>query len=231
MTCSYCGQRPVFVQKLQLCKSCREYLRTHGTLERKPRLSTEDRFWSFVDMTPNVFGCWRWTASRDVKGYGVFSAHAQYSRMAHRTAWLILRGPIPVGLQLDHLCLDKACVNPDHLEIVTNEENSRRAKEYRISCRRGHPYDEKNTFVEGNGKRGCRICREAARQRFHERNPSYYSVGRSEEIRPGGAYGPQQSPALRIQEARARPNFTPKTKNRKHAKPRVGVTDIPTNTQ
>ena len=83
-------------------------------------MSTWDRFWARVD----VGLCWEWTGSND-RGYGMFRLDGRTVR-AHRWAWETLVGPIPRGLHLDHLCRNPPCVNPDHLEPVTQPENIRR---------------------------------------------------------------------------------------------------------
>ena len=85
-------------------------------------ISTDERFWRKVDRSGD---CWIWTAGTYTQGYGSF-AIGYTSIQAHRFAWTHLRGPIPEGLTLDHLCRTKRCVNPSHLEIVTHAENSRR---------------------------------------------------------------------------------------------------------
>lgn len=82
----------------------------------------EDRFWAKVDVRGP---CWEWTASTRY-GYGQFMV-GNRSMLAHRFAWQMLVGPIPDGLELDHLCRNPACVSPDHLEPVTHRENMRRA--------------------------------------------------------------------------------------------------------
>ena len=84
-----------------------------------PRLgiTTQDRFWRYVDVS--AYGCWPWTGCRN-DGYGFFKGDSR-AVLAHRYAYELLVGPIP-----DHLCMNKPCVRPDHLEPVTGDENTRR---------------------------------------------------------------------------------------------------------
>jgi len=125
-----------------------------------------ERFWACVDASGP---CWLWTGSVDHKGYG-----RNRGTRAHRVAWELLVGPIPKGLTLDHLCRVRNCVNPDHLEVVTNRENIMRSPITlaRIAaetthCPQGHPYDAENTKVIPSrpNARYCRMChRENARR-------------------------------------------------------------------
>ena len=87
-----------------------------------PRPSTEERFWAKVDKdAPN--GCWIWTGSLNALGYGFFFYKGQ-TRLAHRVVHELSKGTFPEGLVTDHLCRTPACVNPNHLEPVTNRENT-----------------------------------------------------------------------------------------------------------
>ncbi len=96
-----------------------------------PPLTLKERFMLNVQVDEGT-GCWLWTASRGRSGYGQIQIGRKSRNghnspaLAHRVSYELFVGPIPEGLQLDHLCETRACVNPDHLEPVTNQENARR---------------------------------------------------------------------------------------------------------
>lgn len=129
------------------------------------------RFLSRVDTQSG--GCWEWQGSVSSAGYGYLGR-----TLAHRRSYELFVGSIPDGLVLDHLCRNAACVNPDHLEPVTQRENVRRGLkgEMLTICKNGHPYDLENTYRRKNGQRDCRACkreRERDRQRRLSREASY----------------------------------------------------------
>lgn len=125
------------------------------------RCDPQERFWPKVREDDS--GCWVWTGAVS-DGYGRFGLVTR-SQRAHRVAYEWLVAPVPPGLVLDHLCLNRACVNPYHLDPVPPQINSARAAASRTACRRGHEFTNDNTYVHG-GKRFCRTChREQTRLR------------------------------------------------------------------
>src|SRR5439155_25592866 len=116
--------------------------------------------------------CWMWTGSTDRHGYGQARQRERTFR-THRAVYELLKGPIPAGLTLDHLCRVRRCVNPAHLEPVTNRENILRGVgPNRTHCPRGHPYDERNTFrytYRGSTRRNCRACTRARTRALERR--------------------------------------------------------------
>lgn len=92
---------------------------------------------------------------------------------AHRFAYELHKGPIPKGLEIDHLCRNTLCVNPNHLEAVTHRENVRRGTSptarnaMKSECKRGHPLDEKNTYLDGTGRK-CKKCLQLRRKRVRD---------------------------------------------------------------
>ncbi len=118
-------------------------------------------------------GCWLWTGHIGRNGYGVIGIGGRKLAKAHRFAYERFIGPIPDGMQLDHLCRVRHCVNPTHLEPVSNRENVIRGNEARpraLACKRGHLFTPKNTYVNpSSGRRECKACRVAALNRFLEK--------------------------------------------------------------
>lgn len=116
------------------------------------------RFWDKASPCP-MSGCWIWTAAVNREGYAMFRLEGS-AQLGHRVSFVALRGAIPAGLQLDHLCRVRCCVNPAHLEPVTNEVNAARGwRPVRTHCPNGHPFDEQNTYLRPNGSgRMCKTC-------------------------------------------------------------------------
>lgn len=129
----------------------------------------EERFWAKVNKNAER-GCWEWTASTSAGGYGSYHVNGKH-RQAHRFAYELTHGEVPEGLVLDHICRNRACVNPDHLEPVTFRENVLRGvspsalQARRTHCTRGHLLEGENIF-ESYAKAGRRKCRACASERL-----------------------------------------------------------------
>ncbi|MFJ8213256.1 HNH endonuclease signature motif containing protein [Streptomyces sp. NPDC096033] len=130
-------------------------------------------FWRQVE--PTGF-CWNWTGRRTHNGYGDFREGGVRTR-AHRYAYEMLVGPIPEGLVLDHLCRNRLCVNPDHLEPVTIGENVLRGMGptsiafRRGECVKGHSVDETTGYLRSNGRYECRACSHRRQQEKPKKPP------------------------------------------------------------
>jgi hypothetical protein len=153
--CEECGKDWTLVMDGRAGRSSRR--------QRGP-LSLEDRFWQKVDKTDK---CWEWTGALTGYGYGTVSRVIDGKRrqlMAHRMAYEIAVGPIPEGLTIDHLCRNKKCVRPDHLEPVTITDNVLRAIVQPLYCPKGHRYeDRRNT----RGDRVCAVCIQLKNRRYY----------------------------------------------------------------
>lgn len=142
------------------CRSHYSRWQRSGDPLPKPAPDLVADFWCRV--APTGF-CWEWTATRSTEGYGVFTEGRKQFR-AHRRSYELLMGPIPDGLHLDHLCRNRGCVNPDHLEPVTSKVNALRGfspmavTARRTHCANGHEYTPENTRVCPDGGRDCREC-------------------------------------------------------------------------
>jgi len=165
------------------CKLHYERWVVHGhplkTLKQiSPEKTLKNRFYSHVSL-PNEDGCMIWTGPIVPKkpgGYGMFSFGGKRT-YAHRVAYELLVGPIPEGLELDHVkargCRSTACCNPEHLEPVTGRENRIRSNgvsgvnSRKTHCVNNHPFSEENTRILPNGSRQCRQCRRDYARKYY----------------------------------------------------------------
>ncbi len=123
------------------------------------------RYWPHVERSgpvplarPDLGPCWVWRGAHNRKGYAVYSGS-----LAHRAAYRLANGDVPDGCEIDHLCRNRGCVNPGHLEAVTHRVNIDRAK--RPGCRNGHVYEPDSYYVRPNGSKTCKACAATAKRR------------------------------------------------------------------
>ena len=133
-------------------------------------------FYKKIHVEPNT-GCWLWVGAQAGYGYGVISVMGK-NTYAHRYFYEATKGVILHGLEIDHLCRTRCCVNPDHLEAVAHKTNMHRSSAVRgaklyaagiSECPKGHPYDEENTYTK-NGKRHCRKCQRVRSAEYDQKN-------------------------------------------------------------
>lgn len=124
----------------------------------------EDRFWAKCRLDRRM-GCLEWTGCvNPVTGYGEFG-DSRKLHLAHRWSYEHFVGPIPEGMHIDHLCNNRRCVCPSHLEAVTQGENNQRSWDRRTKithCKRGHEFTDENTIYRPRKGRECRTCRNTA---------------------------------------------------------------------
>lgn len=147
-------------------------------------MGTQERLMANIKINPET-GCWEWQGQRNGKGYGSFSLKSQ-TLFAHRLAYVLLKGTIPAGMELDHVCRVRHCINPDHLEPVTHQENVQRGIPFRERrqlppssmafsadddanteyCPGGRHMLARNTIRYSRGRRTCRLCEFEAKTRM-----------------------------------------------------------------
>lgn len=140
-------------------KAAKGYCLNHYKMWRRrgtvAPITAEERFFARVTQ---VGECWEWHR-KDPNGYGAQFDDKNVKWLPHRWAYTFLRADIPEGLELDHLCRNRACVNPWHLEPVTRRVNAQRGVGSIEACKHGHPYTPENTYTRPDrGTRQCRTC-------------------------------------------------------------------------
>ena len=181
MLCAVTGCGNPKAKRFWCTKHYQRWLKYGDPLGR-PKPTTAERFWSKVNKDgpvpsnrPELGKCFVWTRGT-TDGYGSFfpgDDSGRQSMRAHVWAWEQKNGPVPEGLEPDHLCRNTLCIRLTHLELVTHRENVLRSqgsvwqvRAARTHCLRNHPYDEVNTYWRPEGGRICRACR---RKQYHER--------------------------------------------------------------
>lgn len=153
----------------KLCPMHGWRLRHHGSFDI-PECHPSKGVYSVHPIVDEVTGCHNWPGAMDGNGYGNLNRNGRVTK-AYRWYWIQRHGEIPKGLQLDHICRNRRCCNPDHLELVTPAENTRRGMAPNIiahrenRCRRGHDFTPENSIHRADGTRTCRTCENAAQMR------------------------------------------------------------------
>lgn len=136
------------------------------------------RFFSKVKFTQF---CWEWESNKQKLGYGLFKLEKS-NVLAHRFSYELFKGKIPEGLTIDHLCRNRGCVNPGHLECVTHKENVLRGEgptainAKKKKCNKGHSLEGDNLITYPSGKRWCRICKRDSAREWARKKYGFYEV-------------------------------------------------------
>jgi hypothetical protein len=166
VTCSTTGCERPALKSHGMCTACVRRWRRNGTAERP---TEADKFFARIKRETES-GCWEWDRT-DAAGYGAQFVFDKARTLPHRWAYSYLRADIPEGLELDHLCRNRRCVNPWHLEPVNRRENAMRGIGSKETCVNGHPYTPENTYIRPDrGTRMCRACGRDASRRSATRN-------------------------------------------------------------
>ena len=113
-------------------------------------------------------GCWEWKSTKDENGYGRFKIDSKTIH-AHKYSYESFFGLMSISMESDHLCLNKSCVNPDHIEAVTHAENTKRAFPQKAICINGHIIDYSNTIQRSKGNSICKLCLHKSQAAYDKR--------------------------------------------------------------
>lgn len=175
--CARAAQFPVFsFRKVRGCHMTPSVATQELSTEGKdlasschPSLNDFARFFGRLYVAPN--GCWAWQAKFNNNGYAAF--RSDFGCNGHRASYGWFVGPIPDGMDVDHICRIRQCVNPAHLQLLTRSENVVLAKGSRVTCKNGHPWVEQNLkhyrLADGTNKRTCRLCVDISNARYIDR--------------------------------------------------------------
>lgn len=139
--------------------------------------NADSHFWPNVDKSGE---CWMWTGSKTPRGYGRLTVRQQGSEYAHRFSFRLHGGALGTGVECCHSCDNPSCVRPDHLFAGTHSDNMRDASRKGRTrntfaatshCKNGHPWTDENTYIQSNGRRGCRPCTRELQRQWALRNP------------------------------------------------------------
>lgn len=172
LTCNFCGTR-FYREPSSINRGSRFYYCGQDCYHESNRKTGLDKFWEKVDKNgpipercPELGPCWQWTASCRKGGYGQL-VFGKISKTAHIYSWEIHVGPVDVGLFLDHLCSNRRCVNPTHLEPVTPRVNiARSAHCLKSHCINGHEWNTDNIRIGSNNKSYCLPCCREKQRRY-----------------------------------------------------------------
>jgi hypothetical protein len=184
-------------------------------------LTDEERFWPKVDKNgpiprerPDLGPCWVWIAGKTGSGYGAFGIGHTEIDLAHRWCYRLLVGPIPDGLEIDHLCRNRACVRPDHLEPVPHRTNILRSpitpatiNAGKAYCDHDHEFTPENTRIKKDGTRECKECRREITRRYRARQqqPPRLTADEKAElcewVASGRAIALREGAGLRLEDA------------------------------